>query len=143
MEARQAARAVQLVRNTGRMMNRNVGHALLFTKVNAAIQTNDEKDVRKETEANDIPVLRSAIVRRAAYTRIFRDGYLLSELLEQAREDVKGSTASAQERILKPLEAAIQNAREYTQEVVNQLPNRKPPHELRIRQNPRGYSAVA
>uniref|UniRef100_UPI0031017A7D ParA family protein n=1 Tax=Neorhizobium sp. EC2-8 TaxID=3129230 RepID=UPI0031017A7D len=125
MEARQAARAVQLVRNTGRMMNRNVGHALLFTKVNAAIQTNDEKDVRKETEANDIPVLRSAIVRRAAYTRIFRDGYLLSELLEQAREDVKGSTASAQERILKPLEAAIQNAREYTQEVVNQLPQQK------------------
>lgn len=125
MEARQAARAVQLVQNTGRMMNKTVAHALLFTKVNAAIQTNDEKDVRKETQANDIPVLRSAIVRRAAFTRIFREGYLLSELLEQAREDVKGSTASAQERALKPLEAAIQNAREYTQEVVNYLPQQK------------------
>lgn len=125
MEARQAARAVQLVQNTSRMMNKAVAHALLFTKVNAAIQTNDEKDVRKETQANDIPVLRSAIVRRAAYTRIFREGYLLSELLEQAREDVKGSTASAQERVLKPLEAALQNAREYTQEVVNYLPQQK------------------
>lgn len=125
MEARQAARAVQLVQNTGRMMNKAVAHALLFTKVNAAIQTNDEKDVRKETQANDIPVLRSAIVRRAAFTRIFREGYLLSELLEQAREEVKGSTASAQERILKPLEAALQNAREYTQEVVNHLPQQK------------------
>lgn len=125
MEARQAARAVQLVQNTGRMMNKTVAHALLFTKVNAAIQTNDEKDVRKETQANDIPVLRSAIVRRAAYTRIFREGYLLSELLDQAREEVKGSTASAQERILKPLEAALQNAREYTQDVVNHLPQQK------------------
>lgn len=125
MEARQAARAVQLVQNTGRMMNRTVAHALLFTKVNAAIQTNDEKDVRRETQANDIPVLRSAIVRRAAYTRIFREGYLLGELLEQAREEVKGSTASAQERVLKPLEAAIQNARDYTQEVVNHLPQQK------------------
>lgn len=125
MEARQAARAVQLVQNTGRMMNKAVAHALLFTKVNAAIQTNDEKDVRKETQANDIPVLRAAIVRRAAFTRIFREGYLLSELLEQAREEVKASTASAQERVLKPLEAAIQNAREYTQEVVNHLPQQK------------------
>lgn len=125
MEARQAARAVQLVRNTSRMMNRQVAHALLFVKVNAAMKTNDEKDVRGELEANDVPMLQSAIVRRAAYTRIFRDGYLLSELLEQAREDVKKSTASAQERALKPLEAAIQNAREYTQEVVNHLSEQK------------------
>ncbi|MBN9034347.1 MAG: ParA family protein [Rhizobiales bacterium] len=125
MEARQAARAVQLVRNAGRMMSRSVAHALMFVKVNAAIQTNDEKDVRKETEANDIPVLRSAIVRRAAYTRIFRDGFLLGELLEQARDEVKGSTASAQERVLKPLDAAMQNARDYTQEVVNLLSQEK------------------
>lgn len=125
MEARQAARAVQLVHNTGRMMNRQVAHALLFVKVNAAIQTSDEKDVRRELEAHSIPMLRSAIVRRAAYTRIFRDGYTLSELREQAAADVKGATASQQERVLKPLEAAIQNAREYTQEVVNSLPQQK------------------
>ncbi len=125
MEARQAARAVQLVRNTGRMMNKDIGHALLLTRVNAAFQTSDEKDVRKETESADIPVLRTAIVRRAAYTRIFREGYLLSELLEQGRDEVKGSTSSQQERILKPLESAIQNARDFTQEVVNNLPQQK------------------
>lgn len=125
MEARQAARAVQLVRNTGRMMNKVIGHALLLTRVNAAFQTSDEKDVRKETEAADIPVLRTAIVRRAAYTRIFREGYLLSELLAQARDEVKDSTSSQQERILKPLESAIQNAKDFTQEVVNNLPQQK------------------
>lgn len=125
MEARQAARAVQLVHNTGRMMNRQVAHALLFVKVNAAIQTSDEKDVRKELEANNIPMLNAAIVRRAAYTRIFRDGYLLSELYEQAVDEVKDVTASQQQRVLKPLVTAIQNAREYTQEVIKRLPQQK------------------
>lgn len=125
MEARQAARAVQLVRNTGRMMNKDIGHALLLTRVNAAFQTSDEKDVRKETESADIPVLRTAIVRRAAYTRIFREGFLLSELFDQARNEVKDSTSSQQERILKPLESAIQNAKDFAQEVVNTLPQQK------------------
>lgn len=122
MEARQAARAVQLIRNTGRAMgNRSIGHALLLTRVNAAFQTSDEKDVRKEMEGASMPVLSTAIVRRAAYTRLFRDGFLLSELLEQSQDEVRNSTSSQQERILKPLESAIANAREFTQEVVNQL----------------------
>lgn len=121
MEARQAARAVQLVRNTGRMMGKNLAHALLLTRVNAAFQTNDEKDVRKEMEGANMPVLRTAIVRRAAYTRIFREGFLVRELYEQGAEEVKNSTTSQQERILKPLEAALQNAKDYTQEVMNSL----------------------
>ncbi|MGF0540744.1 AAA family ATPase [Agrobacterium sp. ES01] len=121
MEARQAARAVQLIQNTGRMMNKAIGHALLLTRVNAAFQTSDEKDVRKETESADIPVLPTAIVRRAAYTRIFREGSLLGELLEQARSSVEGSTISQQERALKPLESAIQNAKDFTQDVVNHI----------------------
>ncbi|MFB2553805.1 AAA family ATPase [Ensifer soli] len=121
MEARQAARAVHLIKNTGRMMNKTIGHALLMTRVNAAFQTSDEKDVRKELLAADMRILSSSIVRRAAYTRIFREGSLLSELLAQGRAEVQNSTASQQERVLKPLEAAVQNAKEYTQEVVNQL----------------------
>ena len=121
MEARQAARAVQLIRNAGRMLKRTIPHALLFTRVNAAFQTSDEKDVRQETEGNDIPVLATTIVRRAPYTRIFREGLLLSELLEAAQKDAEGRTASQQERILKPLESAIENAKAYAQEVVNGL----------------------
>jgi len=121
MEARQAARAVQLVRNTGKMLKRDIAHALLFTRVNAAFQTSDEKDVRKETAGNDIPVLNTSIVRRAPYTRIFREASLLSELYEAAEAEVRDSTPSQQERVLKPLGTAIENAREYAQEVVNML----------------------
>lgn len=122
MEARQAARAVQLIRNIGRMMgNRTIPHSLLLTRVNAAFQTSEEKDIRKEMEAAHMPVLTSGIVRRAPYVRIFRDGFLLGELLDQGRDEVRNSTPSQQERTLKPLETAIQNAKEFTQEVVNQL----------------------
>ncbi|MCV6574507.1 MAG: ParA family protein [Cohaesibacter sp.] len=121
MEARQAARAVQLVRNAGRMLKRHIAHALLFTRVNAAFQTNDEKDVRKETTDSDIAILDTTIVRRSAFTRIFREGMLLSELLQAAQKDAEGRTKSQQERLLKPFETATENARNYAQEVVKAL----------------------
>lgn len=121
MEARQAARAVQLMIQTGKLMKREIPHALLFTRANAAFRTSDEKDVRKETEGRDVPVISEVIVKRAAYTRIFRDGMLLRELREEAAELSKNKTASAQERVLKPLDGAIANARRFAQEVSNRL----------------------
>ena len=121
MEARQAARAIQLVRNTGRMINRTITHALLLTRVNAAFQTSDERDVRRETDSGNIPVIRTAIVRRAAYTRIFREGMLLDELKTLFIAETEGNTKSQQERVLKPIESAIQNAVEFAQDVMNRL----------------------
>ena len=125
MEARQAARAVQLVLNIGRMLKRNIAHALLFTRVNAAFRTSDERDVRKETFKNGIPALETSIVRRAPYTRIFREASLLRELYDEVGQRTKGKSPSQQERALKPLETAIVNARNYAQEVVNLLQARK------------------
>jgi len=125
MEARQAARAIQLVRNTGRMIGRKIGHSLLLTRTNAAFQTTDEKELRKETDGNNVPVMGTAIVRRAAYTRIFREGAMLTELREQAAAEVAGSTPSQQERILKPLDAAVQNAAAFAQEVMDLLTEKK------------------
>ncbi|QFT29425.1 CobQ/CobB/MinD/ParA nucleotide binding domain protein [Labrenzia sp. THAF82] len=125
MEARQAARAVQLVRSTSRAMNKTIGHALVLTRVNAAFQTSDEKDVRKDMEAGDVPVLETAIVRRAPYTRIVREGYLLRELYDQASNEVKDSSNSQQERALKPVASAIKNAKTFAQKVVNNLPGQE------------------
>ena len=105
METRQAARAVGLVKNTAKMIRRPIPFALLFTRTNAAFQTSDERDVRAET--SDIPVLPVSLIRRAAYTRIFRESLLLAEL--------KPNQVSN-------LSAAIENARAYAQAVVNQLP---------------------
>jgi len=104
METRQAARAVGLVKSTAKMMRRPIPFTLLFTRTNAAFQTSDERDVRSET--SDLPVLPVSIVRRAAYTRIFRDSLLLSEL-------ERGQVSN--------LPAALDNARAYAQAVANLL----------------------
>lgn len=78
METRQAARAVQLLKRTSKMINREIDYRLLFTRTNAAFQTHDEKDVRQSISS--MSVMQTSIVRRAAYTRLFRDADLLSEL---------------------------------------------------------------
>ena len=105
METRQAARAVSLVKSTARMLKRDVPFALLFTRTNAAFQTSDERDVRADT-SDAVPVLPVSLIRRAAYTRIFRESLLLDEL--------RGKQVSN-------LEPAIENARSYAQSVVDML----------------------
>lgn len=106
METRQAARAIQLVRRSAKIMGRAIPHALLFTRTNAAFQTSDERDVRADMEASEVRLLDATLVRRAAYTRIFRDASLLEEL--------RGQSVSN-------LETAIKNARDYAQAVVRML----------------------
>jgi len=103
METRQAARAIGLIRRTSKMVSRDIPHALVFTRTNAAFQTSDERDVRAETSASGVRLLEVSLVRRAAYTRIFRDASLLSELRGQAVSNIEG---------------AVANAREYAQAVV-------------------------
>lgn len=78
METRQAARAVSLVKRTSKMISRDVKFSLIMTRTNAAFQTNDERDVR--ASLTNIPILASSLVKRAAYTRIFRDANMLQEL---------------------------------------------------------------
>ena len=104
METRQAARAVGLVKKAGRLMRREVAFILLLTRTNAAFQTSDERDVRAET--SDIPVLPVSLVRRAAFTRLFRESSMLCEMEE-------GQVSS--------LKQARSNAREYAQSVVGKL----------------------
>lgn len=103
MEARQAGRAIRLVHATSEEQGREIDYALLFTRANAAFQTKEERDIRTETRA--VPLL-PPLVRRAAYTRIFRDSSLLGEL---DPADVSN------------LRAAIENAHLYAQAVLARL----------------------
>lgn len=93
METRQAARAVQLVKRTSKMIGRHIEYSLVFTRTNAAFQTNDERDVR--AGLSDLKVLNTSIVRRSAYTRIFRDSELLSELDGASVSNVPKAIANA------------------------------------------------
>lgn len=103
METRQAARALQLVKRTSKMIGRDIKYGLAFTRTNAAFQTNDERDVRQSLSKHEI--LRTSIVRRSAYTRIFRESDLLSELatkqISNADKAIANANAFAKEIILK------------------------------------------
>lgn len=121
MEARQAAAAVRLVQSTSAMIRAPIAYTLLFTRTNAAFQSSDERDVRAEMEMNNIPTLPIRIAKRAPYTRIFRDGVLLSELPEMVKTEMVGKSTSVTEKALHQVSSAIENAREYAQAVVKFL----------------------
>lgn len=121
MEARQAAAAVRLVQLTSAMIRAPIAYTLLFTRTNAAFQSSDERDVRAEMEMNNIPTLPIRIAKRAPYTRIFRDGVLLSELPEMVKAEMVGKSTSVTEKALHQVFSAIENAREYAQAVVKFL----------------------
>src|SRR6056297_1290724 len=121
MEARQAAQAVRLVQTTASMIRSPIRYILLFTRTNAAFQTTDERDVRQEMELNDIPTLPVRIAKRAPYTRIFRDGVLLSELPDIVTQEMQGKTASVSDKAMKQVASAIDNARDYAQAVIHAL----------------------
>lgn len=121
MEARQAAAAVRLVQSTAAMIRTPIAYTMLFTRTNAAFQSSDERDVRAEMEMNNIPTLPVRIAKRAPYTRVFRDGVLLSELPELVRIEMVGKSASVTEKALHQVTGAIDNARDYAQAVIRVL----------------------
>ena len=120
MEARQAA-AVKLVQTTASMIRAPIAYTLLFTRTNAAFQSTDERDVRAEMSASDIAALSVRVAKRAPYTRIFRDGVLLSELPDIVAKEMEGKTASVTEKAMKQVASAIENARDYAQAVIETL----------------------
>lgn len=127
MEARQAAAAVRLVQTTSKMIRMPIDYALLFTRTNAAFQTTDERDVREEMELNAIPTLPVRIAKRAPYTRIFRDGVMLTELPNIVIAEHHGKTASVTDKALKQVTGAIENARDYAQAVIHTLTKMREP----------------
>lgn len=118
MEARQAAQTVRLVQTTANMIRSQINYTLLFTRTNAAFQTTDERDVRQEMEINNIPTLPVRIAKRAPYTRIFRDGVLLSELPDIVTQEMQCKSVSVSNKAMKQVAGAIENARDYAQTII-------------------------
>lgn len=126
MEARQAAQAVNLVQMTARMIRQPIAYSLLFSRTVPAFQSSDERDVRAELAASNVEnILPVRLIKRAAYTRIFRDSLLLSEMLNTTESEVAGRSQSVQTARLKPIRAAVENAQQYAQAVINALADAK------------------
>lgn len=106
MDAKGASKTIKLIRNQARLAKRDIPHAVLLTRVSAAVASRSLKNVREQLDAAGIEVFTSSIVERAAYRDLLDFGGLLAKL------DPKQ---------VSNLEKAVQNAREFTEEVVTRL----------------------
>ena len=106
MDAKGASKTIKLIRNQARMAKREIPHAVLLTRVSAAVASRSLKNVRDQLDSAGINVFASSIVERAAYRDMLDFGGLLSKL------DPKQ---------VSNLDKAVQNAMEFTAEVIAKL----------------------
>lgn len=94
VDARQASRAVGLIREEEELIERKIPFRLVFTRTSAAIQSRIDRKIAASLEAASIPALATHLHERSAYKAMFVDKLALDELdpaavngLDAAREN--------------------------------------------------------
>lgn len=94
VDARQASRAIRLVMAESKQLRREISYRMLFTRLNPAIATRDEREIRAQFADSGIPVFETALNERAAFRAMFAHYAPLWALeagqangLEKAREN--------------------------------------------------------
>lgn len=97
VDAKQAARAVGLVRAEEKMLRQEIPMRILMTRNNPAIKTRDEKAIMEQLAAAKVPMLDVPLHERAAFRAVFTYNKTLRELtskesagLPKARENAEG-----------------------------------------------------
>jgi chromosome partitioning protein len=110
LDAAEAVRTLKVVRNTEQGGTRKIPATVLFARANAAIETRDLKEIRAQLVSNNVPVLHTQLIERAAYRALFSYGGTLKSL---DPNEVSG------------IPAALANAREFAGEVIGLLMSMK------------------
>lgn len=107
LEAKQAARAVALVRENEADIGREIDFSLVFNRTTPPpFIRKIEREIANQMRENDMPVLETHLYRREAYNAMFMERLSLFELDEKA---VNG------------LDKAIENAYQLTAEIIEHL----------------------
>lgn len=106
MDAKGGAKILRLIASQSRLARRQIPHAVVLTRTSAAVKSRSLKNVAAELEEAGVPVFTTPIVERAAFRDLFDYGGTLSTL--------NPSTTSGTEK-------AIENAREFTGELVARI----------------------
>jgi len=80
LDADQAIKTIKLVLQAGKSLRRKIPYRVLFTRMPAAITSNNMKSIRGKLEAAEIPIMTSSIIEREAYKAIFLVGGTISQL---------------------------------------------------------------
>lgn len=91
LDAREASKAVRLIRRNEKAFNRKIPHAVLVNRCSAAFVTRGLRHILGEFERHDVPVLRTQLMEREAFKALFGIGGSLYEL---TLEDVRNPEAA-------------------------------------------------
>ncbi len=113
LDAKGAARALNLVKLQEKILQRRIPdakipHAILFTRTKAAIRTRTFVDIQAQLQKANIPVFQTQLLEREVYRSIFSFGGCLEDLGPYDAYKV---------------EDAIQNARDFTGELLRYVKN--------------------
>jgi chromosome partitioning protein len=106
LDAKQAAKAVMLIRQQERAFRKTIPFAILYTRTSSAIRTKTLSHLQSQFQKNDIASFRTHLHEREAFRALFSFG---------------GSLETLDPRQVGGLENAIANAREYTAEFVQMI----------------------
>lgn len=73
-DAREAIKTIKMIKNSARMINRIIPHAILFTRLPPAIVTKTNRYLREQFKNAGINVLTSGLIERESYRSIFSFG---------------------------------------------------------------------
>ncbi|MBB4861014.1 chromosome partitioning protein [Novosphingobium chloroacetimidivorans] len=106
LDARQATKALKIIRDAGRLSGGQKPHAILFTKTNPAIRTRNLTHVARQLTKAGIPALDTELNEREAFRSIFSFGGGLSDLdpsevanLDKAKANAKALAKEVMDRI--------------------------------------------
>lgn len=91
LDAREASKAVKLIRRNEKAFQRNIPHAVLVNRCSAAFVTRGLKHILGEFERHKVPVLSTQLMEREAFKALFAIGGSLYEL---TLDDVRNPEAA-------------------------------------------------
>jgi chromosome partitioning protein len=106
LDAKQAGRAIRLIKQQEKAFRRKIPHAILFTRTSAAIRPRTLRHIQEQFEKHEVVVFDTQLIERDAFRALFSFGGTLDSL---GRGEVSN------------LAAAIINARAFAREVVARL----------------------
>lgn len=123
-DAREAVKTIKMVRNSGKMIKREIPFSVLFTRISAAIVTKTGKHLAAEFHEAGIDVLSVSLIDREAFKSIFSFGGSINCLEAKdkralaSREKTAENTRLFAEEVKKLLKRNIQKTQK-NREVAN------------------------
>ena len=105
-DAEVAANAIGLLNSQQKLFRRKIHHGVVFIATNPVIVTKEERHIRESVKRMEIPCFQTSLHERTAFSHMFRYKVAVDEL---SSKETNG------------LEAALENAENYANEVVEAL----------------------